>query len=261
MKRGQLFEFTDLTFWPHAFRSLLTDFLDFVGNAVRPFEKHTDLIAEMLNAGNTDVVTDLCSGACGPWSYLLPPVESLCGREITLRLTDKFPASGAARSQHRNQRISYDTASVDVLCHSGNLPGGWTMFDAFHHFAPADAQLILKRAVDEGHPIAVFEMLQRSPCDALFALRIPLLVLLLTPFVRPFKLSRFFFTYIIPIAPLAIGWDGFVSVLRCYSPQELLEMAQSASGSAYTWKAGAYRKGIVSVTYLIGYPNGANSLK
>jgi hypothetical protein len=50
-------------------------------------------------------------------------------------------------------------------------------------------------------------------------------------------------------------FDGAVSVMRSYTPSEMLEMAQSA-GSGYEWSAGEVpiRGPMMPVTYLIGTP-------
>ena len=48
----------------------------------------------------------------------------------------------------------------------------------------------------------------------------PLAVGLATPFIRPFRWSRLFWTYVIPLVPLTCWWDGVVSQLRAYTPAE-----------------------------------------
>ena len=50
-------------------------------------------------------------------------------------------------------------------------------------------------------------------------------VLLLTPFVRPFKWSRILLTYVVPLVPLIVVFDGTMSFLRLYLEHELREPA------------------------------------
>jgi hypothetical protein len=49
----------------------------------------------------------------------------------------------------------------------------------------------------------------------------PLSVLITTPFIRPFKIGRIIFIYIIPITLLFVWWDGIVSSLRTYSVKKM----------------------------------------
>ena len=79
-------------------------------------------------------------------------------------------------------------------------------------------------------------------------------MLVATPFIRPFRWSRFLITYVVPIVPLAVVFDGVVSCLRTYTPAELLGMAEQAAPDGYVWRAGTVGKGPVPVTYLIGQP-------
>jgi hypothetical protein len=50
-------------------------------------------------------------------------------------------------------------------------------------------------------------------------------------------------------------WDGLVSCLRTYSPEELSEMIKDISPQEYVWKTGRIQVyGIPAhVTYLLGY--------
>jgi len=82
-----------------------------------------------------------------------------------------------------------------------------------------------------------------------------------TPLIRPFRWSRLLCTYVLPIIPLVLLFDGVVSCLRTYSPLELREMIKKLPGSEYQWKVGEYSKasGQVPITYLIGYPRASVS--
>ena len=65
------------------------------------------------------------------------------------------------------------------------------------------------------------------------------LLLVLTPFVRPFRWSRLLFTYLIPLIPLLVLFDGTVSMLRIYQPDELRALVAGVPGQeSYTWDIG-----------------------
>jgi hypothetical protein len=77
--------------------------------------------------------------------------------------------------------------------------------------------------------------------------------------MRPFRWSRLFWTYVIPIVPFVVLFDGVVSCLRTYRPRELREIIGKLTGSEYEWKVGEYlgMQNSMSITYLIGYPRAA----
>lgn len=96
---------------------------------------------------------------------------------------------------------------------------------------------------------------QRSLVAILTVAVSPLLVLLLTPFIRPFTWTRIIFTYAIPALPLFILFDGLVSCLRSYSPEELLQLASRADAPGFAWESGTLAtRTPLPVTYLVGYP-------
>jgi hypothetical protein len=101
------------------------------------------------------------------------------------------------------------------------LDGFRTLFNAFHHFRPELARRILADAVAARRPIAVFEVVSRRLLPLVGLLLSPLNVLVLMPFVRPRRWSWLFFTYVVPVIPLFVLWDGVVSWLRIYSEPEL----------------------------------------
>ena len=80
------------------------------------------------------------------------------------------------------------------------------------------------------------------------------MVFLAAPFLKPFRVSRLVFTYLIPLVPLFLLWDGFVSCLRVYSPAELRDLVSQLGATNYEWDIGTTRVGPGVVTYLIGIP-------
>ncbi len=87
----------------------------------------------------------------------------------------------------------------------------------------------------------------------------PPMIALATPFIRPFRWKRLFWTYVIPLVPFTCWWDGIISQFRAYTPADLERLANAVAIDSYTWRAGKVPFGSVpgNLTYLLGYPGSA----
>jgi len=66
-----------------------------------------------------------------------------------------------------------------------------------------------------------------------------------------------FWTYVVPAIPLIVMFDGIVSCLRTYTPEELMALVRQVPGaSTFHWESGVRRLGVLPVgtTYLLGWP-------
>lgn len=258
MRRIQLFELEDLPWFPAAVRDAGTDFLRFMLTAGNAYAPAAPLLAAALRRAGSRRIVDLCAGGGGPWARLLPALEAE-GVACEVLLTDRYPnpaaLAGLPAAALRSGRLRYHPGPVDVLAPPPELDGLRTLFTALHHFPPPAASAILADAVRRRAPIAVFEATQRTLASALATLASPLIVLLVTPFIRPFRWSRLLLTYLLPAVPLMVLWDGLVSCLRSYTVAELRALAAAAPGSAsYEWQIGVARGGAAPIIYLIGLP-------
>jgi hypothetical protein len=136
------------------------------------------------------------------------------------------------------------------------LRGLRTLFATFHHFAPATAQAVLKDAFEQRRPICIFEATSRSPAAIALSLLFPLMVWVVTPSIRPISGFQIFFTYLVPVLPVLVFWDGLVSHLRTYSKADLLELAGDCCSPDYIWECGLVEASRVpfKTCYLIGRP-------
>lgn len=259
MKRRHLFEFNEAAWLPPVLRALVTGYLSALSAWIRPFSAQLPLMAQALRSTGADAgVVDLCAGDGGPWQHLAPQLETLTARRVPIVLTDIYPPCRARPASAPAVGIEWHTTPVDALAVPAHLRGMRTVFNGFHHFRPTQAKALLRNAVDSREPVVIMELLRRDATGLLTALFTPLLVWAITPWIRPFSWLRLLLTYVLPLAPLLIWWDTFVSVLRCYTPDELRAMGQQISGGAYVWHAGTYRNKLASVTFLIGYPRDTN---
>ena len=257
MKRLHLIEIEDQDWCPHSLRDAATDYLQCFFSATRINEPIIPILGGVLRRAGSRGIVDLCSGAAGPWLWLQPALAE-SGVGVPICLTDKYPNLEGFRRANRltDRAIGYHPQPVDPMQVPASLPGFRTMFSAFHHFRPGQARAVLADAVRSGEGIAVFEATQRRPLAILFALLAPLGVFLVTPFIRPFRWSRLFWTYVVPLAPLVTLFDGVVSCLRTYSLQDMRDLADSLGSSGYQWEMGTVKGGRmpIPITYLVGAP-------
>jgi hypothetical protein len=261
MKRIHLFEFTDLPWYPQAFRRIQTDYLQFVAALGTGHQYLIPLFKKAMGHTQTREVIDLCSGGTGPWIRLKEQFEQ-AGLSVDISLTDKYPNPESIQkwSAEARQGIKYLARPVDAMDVPSHLQGMRTLFEGFHHFKPEQAKAILQDAMKKRVAIGVFEVNLKPPFGIILLLLAPLTTLLsyllMTPFIKPYTLTRFFWTYLIPIVPLATCWDGVVSLLRVYSVQELEQLTNSLPLDQYAWEIGEAPTGtpIFVYIYLIGYP-------
>ncbi|WP_460894334.1 class I SAM-dependent methyltransferase [Rufibacter soli] len=258
-RRWQLFELEDQPWFPHAVRQGMMDVLRFMITWLGIYKPIVPLLRDALAHTHQTHLVDLCSGAGGGIQQIWKELETQTNQKITITLTDKFPNLEAYQylSSQSNGALRFVPEPVDATAVPPSLTGFRTVFSAFHHFPPAAAQAILKDAVRQNQGIGVFEGAGKRWHELLLVwLVFPLLILLITPFIRPFTWSRLFFTYVLPLIPVGTVWDGTVSLLRMYTPQHLQTMVDSLHAPHYTWHIGRARHWSgTGVLYLIGYPS------
>ncbi|GAB3650891.1 hypothetical protein GCM10028791_18810 [Echinicola sediminis] len=260
MKRVHLFEFEDLSWFPDLIRNYMTDFLAFLTSTTNLFLPVLPLLEKGIHAGKTGHFIDLGSGSGGSILSLNRALRKKMPH-LKIWLTDYYP-NWEAFEQIKQQasNIDYVQNPVDARNVPDELHGLRTMFLSFHHFRPEDAREILQDAVNAHSPIAIFEAQDRSLASLLAMFLSPITVLLTSPFIKPFSLGRLFFTYLVPIVPLAVWWDGIVSSLRTYSQKEMQELVNGLEqAESMDWEMGKVKSGPGFVLYLLGVPKGRKS--
>lgn len=257
MRRIHLFELEDQYWFPKQIRDTGTDWIRFIVSLTNPYRPIIPRLKEAIRATGSQQVLDLCSGAGGPIPGLHRQLAE-AGLNTSITLTDRFPNIAALRHVRdvSDGAIDFVEEPVDATVVPAHLSGFRTFFASFHHFRPETARRILQDAVDKRCPIGVFEFSERSFLPVVLTLLFPILLLLATPFIRPFRWSRLFWTYLVPIAPLYVLWDASVSNLRTYSPRELEDLVREIDAPDFVWEIGREPSKAGAVTYLIGYARG-----
>lgn len=200
------------------------------------------MYAEWIRELGGSEVLDLASGAAGPTEELLLALRKEGIEPPVFCLSDIFPVKEDFRLAMlaNPHHIFYIEESVDAL--SVPSPYGHDLrqiVSAFHHFKPEQARLILRDAVEHSRGICILEPFERSPRHLALALMGIFPALIAPFFARRWRLSHFIASWIVPIIPLMLVFDGIVSVLRIYTREEIDEMIASAGGESFRWNIGS----------------------
>ena len=224
--RIHAFEFNDQPWLPTAIRLAETDYLATVERLAGMHERLAPIVDGVLEETQAERIVDLGSGSGGPIVQVMP----LLTRKVPLLLTDITPAASA---DSPTPGITFHPEPVDAR---GHAPEGLrTMFNALHHFRPDDAQAILASAFNDRSPFVNAEVTERKIRNVFGVFFIPLLTFLTVPFIRPVRPITWLITYVIPILPALITYDGIISHLRTYTVAELEEMTSKLQAPDYRW--------------------------
>ncbi len=262
MRRLHLFEFEDFSWFPNWLRDYGTDFLRAISDRADYYEHIIPVMKEVLERSNESTFVDIASGGGGGWEKILRRLIFV-KPDVKVVLTDLFPNNTAFAKLESQfpEHVTYCTYPVDALEVPPYLRGVRTQFMSFHHFEARDAQRIVSQAVAQRVPILIVEAQERNVFNLIkFVLLSPLSMWLVTPGIRPFKWRRILFTYLLPILPAYVLWDGLVSVCRTYTLDELLDFAHKAdTEQSYIWEVGRSKGRLMPISYLLGYPIGDRS--
>jgi hypothetical protein len=227
MKRLHLFEIEDEPWCPPTIRLAMTEFLATFSRLTKIYRPTVPILEELMRKTSEKRLVVLGAGSGGGIMDIIDylPLDT----EVTL--TDLFPHQGFQTS---NPRVRYLTESVNATSIPKDLEGVRVMYTFFHHLRPETAKTVLESAVNNKRAIAIFEITERSIVGILNMFLVPIVVLFVTPVIRPFRWSRLLFTYVIPILPLALLWDGIVSAFRTYDGDDIRELV--ANFPTYEWK-------------------------
>ena len=261
MRRIQFIEIHDQPWFPSFLRDQVTDDLQILLNIGKPYGDIRAQLRRGIEHSGADRVLDLCSGAGGPWPWLMEALRQ-DGVRVAVELSDKFPNRQArGRVGNDSAGLHYCEESVDATRVPCGLRGFRTLFTSFHHFPPEQALEILRGAVRSRQGIGLFEVPGRRPLTLLLLPLVLIAGIVVAPFFRPAPLARtawgLVWRWLIPIVPLVLFFDGIISCLRAYSPRELRELTGEVGECGYRWEIGCLKRSFVRlpITYLVGYPS------
>lgn len=245
MRRVQLFEFEDLPWVPALVRDGGTDLLDLAFGLTGFYRPLVPALARVLEESRAEALLDLCSGGGGGALAMRGELARAGHRGLRWQLTDRYP-NEAARARVEalgDPLVRYDPEPLDALEATPSRRGLRTMFGALHHFTEPQVERLLAATMASRAPFAFFDVAASPALRSLPAALAPLPLaanmallfagsLALVPLVHPWRASCFAATYALPLIPALVAWDGTVSALRAYAPEELLALARGVPGSS-----------------------------
>jgi SAM-dependent methyltransferase len=259
------FEFEDQPWFPVIIRDSMTDYLRFLFHVFNLYQPVLPVLKNALTKTKTNHILDLCSGSGGAVEMIYENLRSTFDTDIRITLSDLYPSE--LTYQHLSEKTHGGISGLKTPVDAANVPSDIkdfrTVFSGFHHFEKQKATEVLKNAVEAGAGIAIFDGGNKSLWMILLIIIVhPVLLLLCTPFFRPLRLSSYIFTYLIPVIPFCTIWDGIISIIRLYSPDELLQIAETTGSDNYTWTSGKVRNRFgMNIAYLVGYPSTEKNLQ
>lgn len=225
---------------------------DFIKEQVPEF---LDYIVGMVEA-NKPFLPLIRSDKSKPSFYLIAPEVGgssvLLGKELHKEfpenqiniITDNLPE---ARLQHFKQLFpdinvwGNFTRLSDVS--KGEDGASKVAVSINHAHLLSDGELVsqLKRMTQDFDQIVIGEGNNKSIRQVIGMLLLsPLVACVCGPLVKPFKWSRLFFTYVIPLIPFTIAWDGMVALFKIRSPESIKALVEGEGQlqSEWTWESG-----------------------
>ncbi|KAL7938711.1 hypothetical protein V8C35DRAFT_288956 [Trichoderma chlorosporum] len=255
--RLHLFEIDDQPWFPSFLRSHVQDALTLAWNSNTPLQPDSPariaastLIRQLGSSLSSYTFIDFCAGGGGPTPAIQQAINSHLSAQdkppVDFVLTDLHPNIAAwKRIVMKFPGITYESQSVDASNAPKDLverPGGkkvMRLFNlSFHHFDDALARGILKDTANTSHGFAIFELQDRSFASAVSVFMFGVGAIVMAPIfaLKRKSLAIFIFSWIIPVLPFVLVFDGLVSCLRVRTPGEIESLLRGCGTVTSSWE-------------------------
>lgn len=154
-----------------------------------------------------------------------------------------------------NERIQYINESIDATKFDESHQYPKVFINSFHHFTPKQVLKIIEAGKASESDILILEYCRKTPLAFISVLLGPFVAMLMFPLVvnRKEFLPAFVLTYLVPIIPLMLLWDGIVSSLRTYTKNDLQKLLKANELTEVKMDQ--------SISHSMLYPSGVSSIK
>ncbi len=238
LPRLHLFELHDLDWVPSAISESVVEVLGNVMQWGRIVDAMMPALRTFVARAGCAEVLELCSGSGQCARLLFDRLRQGTGPVPRIVLTDLRPRVGL----WERHDMTFIPHSVDATRVPEEVGRGRPrlMLNAFHHFSPPLARAILADAHRNSAGIFIAENFSRNPLAALSCGLYGIPAALANPVLTSqCRLAKGLLTYVLPLIPLVVVWDGFVSSLRVYTHRELVEMTSDLQD--FEWHYGSFR--------------------
>ncbi|KAH6679304.1 hypothetical protein B0J14DRAFT_294651 [Halenospora varia] len=232
-------------------------YVDFCAGAGGP----TPFIEKDLNTQLSSRMTNGSSGSNADNKGLTPrsPRNASATGNGTVKfvLTDLHPhIPDWTEASKKSENLSFVSDSVDAANAPSSLNGGegkkiFRLYNlAFHHFDDRLGSDILRNTIETADGFGIFELQERTISSLITIFAMGLLMFAITPFYFWRSPGHLFFTYIIPIIPFVLVFDGYISSLRTRSAEEVQALMKECGASCDGWSV---KSGHEQHTFPTGY--------
>ncbi|MDE2367633.1 MAG: hypothetical protein KGN16_01585 [Burkholderiales bacterium] len=232
IRRFQLFEFNDQSWFPSLLRESFNDALAMTHAVYAPYGRAALAIADWMS--RTPPESEILDLGSAGGRHIVSVLSAARRQGIAMHrfvLSDLYPAVDAWRlvqAEVGAEHCRYLPEPVSALAVPADAPRYRTLFTAFHHFPPAAArELLADFCRSSGDGLCIAEYLDRGYYNLLMVLLAAPFYLLIPFFAKKNRLLKFLISTLIPIVPVLFVWDGLVSTLRAYKVDEVRAMLPS----------------------------------
>ena len=224
--RVQLFEFCDLVALPKVFRHLFHETLVFSGRISGQNVALPEILGRYAKECRLKVVLELAAGNGEEIADVTAKIDQATRPKLLLSdISPDIESYKSLEQSHGQEFLRYVSQPVSFFDNPLPEADGVLINRALHHLRPEELRTFFKVILSQGKPLMAIEAFERNWLT-LFVMSLVSIFFPLMSSLNPktISLNGIFFNWIIPVMPLIFLWDSVVSVLRCYSKQEILEL-------------------------------------